>query len=613
MIKLENVKSPFMCYCAKVIPLAFDESMSYYECLCNFYNYLKNEIMPTINNNAEATEELQNLFVELKDYVDHYFDNLDVTEEVNAKLDEMVEDGTMEELIAQYLQLSSTLTFNNVAELKEAENLENGMFARTSGYYNYNDGGGAFYKIRNVTVDDNVDDSTIISLTDNSIIAELIVQNQVVNSASYGIKNDGITDVTAILQRAINYCIDNGYTLFLNKGSYLVSDSLTINDTFKMIGEYPPTVWEGNDNTPKIICNLTDKPTIVITKSGEPYDWANYSTDLLPNIYIENLTIQGDTTNKSLCAMFTDTYLSTFKNIFIQDYKNGITASGSYETVFENVITYNVGYGFIARNVNTTTKLINCWFENINGLSSDAEITDTTFLNLYNFMINTRYTCVTAYDSRLQLIKTAIEHNVIGIFNRDGYVYGDSVNSESITYVDFTCSSTGVKSFIDLRNTYIWSPNTLNAYVCRVINTNSKINLEMINKLPDSTTGHANGYSIAENAICRVYSMIDGERVIEATKTNIPASATIIEKSHYTKNGFKIDIMIKDFSTWDGAAISKLTGLPNARSDYRFIGIGTSDNLNFKLSQYGNLTLANNNWINNISNYDMHIEYEFPL
>ena len=105
MEKIKNVKSPFMCYCAKVIPLAFDESMSYYECLCNFYNYLKNEVMPVINNNAEATQELQELYIKLKNYIDHYFDNLDIQEEINNKLDEMYEDGKLTSLITSYLEL----------------------------------------------------------------------------------------------------------------------------------------------------------------------------------------------------------------------------------------------------------------------------------------------------------------------------------------------------------------------------------------------------------------------------------------------------------------------------------------------------------------------------
>lgn len=92
----------FTNYIFKAIPLAFDESMSYYETLCGLLSYLKDTILPTVNNNANAVSELQNLYVELKTYVDDYFTNLDVQEEINNKLDQMVEDGTFNTLIEKY-------------------------------------------------------------------------------------------------------------------------------------------------------------------------------------------------------------------------------------------------------------------------------------------------------------------------------------------------------------------------------------------------------------------------------------------------------------------------------------------------------------------------------
>ena len=89
----------FTNYIFKAIPLAFDESMSYYETLCGLLDYLKNTIIPTINNNADVITEYETKFIELQTFVDTYFDNLDVQEEVNTKLDEMVEDGTMDTLL----------------------------------------------------------------------------------------------------------------------------------------------------------------------------------------------------------------------------------------------------------------------------------------------------------------------------------------------------------------------------------------------------------------------------------------------------------------------------------------------------------------------------------
>ena len=103
MINVEKIKPTglFTNYIYKAIPLAFDESMSYYETLCGLLSYLKDTVIPALNNNADAIVELQNLYNELHDYVEHYFDNLDVQEEINNKLDDMVEDGTLDEIINQ--------------------------------------------------------------------------------------------------------------------------------------------------------------------------------------------------------------------------------------------------------------------------------------------------------------------------------------------------------------------------------------------------------------------------------------------------------------------------------------------------------------------------------
>ena len=93
----------FTNYIYKAIPLAFDESMSYYETLLGLLNYLKNVVIPTVNNNADAVVELQNLYIQLHDYVEHYFENLDVQEEINNKLDEMVRDGTLQEILEEII------------------------------------------------------------------------------------------------------------------------------------------------------------------------------------------------------------------------------------------------------------------------------------------------------------------------------------------------------------------------------------------------------------------------------------------------------------------------------------------------------------------------------
>ena len=72
--------SPFkrMCITIGNLPTAYIESMSYYEGLTFLVNYLANNVIPAVNTNSEAVKELQEKYIELKNYVDNYFENLDV-------------------------------------------------------------------------------------------------------------------------------------------------------------------------------------------------------------------------------------------------------------------------------------------------------------------------------------------------------------------------------------------------------------------------------------------------------------------------------------------------------------------------------------------------------
>ena len=85
------------------LPTSYLESMTYAELLMWFCNYLQETVIPTVNNNAEAVEELQGLYEELKSYVNHYFDNLNVQDEINNKLDTMAANGTLTQLIGNYV------------------------------------------------------------------------------------------------------------------------------------------------------------------------------------------------------------------------------------------------------------------------------------------------------------------------------------------------------------------------------------------------------------------------------------------------------------------------------------------------------------------------------
>ena len=206
MKSIETLR-PFTRFCCTIgnLPTSYMESLTYEEQLIWLCNYLENVVIPAVNNNAEAVKELQDLYVVLKDYVDNYFNNLDVQQEINNKLDQMAESGQLTDIIAQYLQLAGMLTFNTVADMKSAENLVNGSTCKTLGYFTINDGGTASYKIRNITNQDIIDEGSLIALHDKNLVAELIINKAEINAAQFGIKGDGTYDDSIGIQKAINY------------------------------------------------------------------------------------------------------------------------------------------------------------------------------------------------------------------------------------------------------------------------------------------------------------------------------------------------------------------------------------------------------------------------
>lgn len=113
--------SPFRYWCQKVLPLVYDNSLSYYELLCKVVEYL-NETMENVNTIGENTNALYNGYLELVNYVNNYFTNLDVQEEINNKLDAMAESGELEELVTKNILPQIEEIQEHIEEIQEHTN-----------------------------------------------------------------------------------------------------------------------------------------------------------------------------------------------------------------------------------------------------------------------------------------------------------------------------------------------------------------------------------------------------------------------------------------------------------------------------------------------------------
>ena len=87
-----------------VLPQVYGDELSYYELLNKSVEKL-NEIGVTVN--------------ELIDYVNHYFDSLDVQKMIDDKLDEMAQDGTLSDLINNILFSNLNKKIETVVNVKE--------------------------------------------------------------------------------------------------------------------------------------------------------------------------------------------------------------------------------------------------------------------------------------------------------------------------------------------------------------------------------------------------------------------------------------------------------------------------------------------------------------
>lgn len=94
----------FRFWCQKVLPLVYDDSLSYYELLCKVVIYLNN-VIKTVNNISESMQNIVVIFEELKKFVEDYFKNLDVQDEIDKKLDEMAANGQLSSILAEALNL----------------------------------------------------------------------------------------------------------------------------------------------------------------------------------------------------------------------------------------------------------------------------------------------------------------------------------------------------------------------------------------------------------------------------------------------------------------------------------------------------------------------------
>lgn len=216
----------FIRFVLENFPLITDDfdAMTYYGALCKIVDYVKKLIdnETSLENNMTALYDAYN---QLQDYVNHYFDNLDIQEEINNKLDEMAESGQLADIISMYLNYNVLNSADTVDDMKANTNLVVGSRVQTLGFYYINDGGDALYIITDDT-ELTIDNAFVIQLN-NGLKAKLIHGNNI-EVEKLGFKADSTFDCGEIFEYIMehNNTIENTINLLFGNKTYYFDETL---------------------------------------------------------------------------------------------------------------------------------------------------------------------------------------------------------------------------------------------------------------------------------------------------------------------------------------------------------------------------------------------------
>ena len=413
------------------------DALTNYELISKVVEFL-NKVIASQNEVIGVANDLQVAFQQLHDYVENYFDNLDVQEEINNKLDAMVEAGTLQEIITAYIQANTAWCFDTVAEMVAGENLINGSFAQTLGYNAKNDGGAGLYKIRTITNDDVVDGGAIIEMADDTLVAELIYQNSI-KPEQYGCYGDGTHDDTAQFKKLITYVTSKGLSL-IGEGIYQLSEAITIGNIdiimpmAKLLTNYGITINGATNRTlnlPKVISSVTNANYAGITM------FECYTNQVTVN-YIEGFTKGFLMTSTEHGCVYNTVNFGEIKNclnsIVLEGQDNGwvnqnlflggrIWTDSSYTSTYGSDIVKLALIGTSVHGINNNT-FINTCIEGDEGTSNGLKL-------------KLRYASTNKFES----VRFEGSNSKVDALNSNENILSNGYNVTGLTFVNDVVSS----------------------------------------------------------------------------------------------------------------------------------------------------------------------------
>lgn len=292
------------------------DAVTNYQLLCKVVEYL-NKVIDNNNKQNDNITQLEQNFITLYNFVNNYFNNLDVQEEINKKIDELITTGEFNSFLSGIYTpemfgakgdgvtddteaIQKALTFNNVNLSKNYIISENLVLHSNLKVF----GGGTITK--KAEFNDSYLKYSIFSCTDSNNID---INNIVLISNSLGISVHGCSNV-------------NITNLIINSEKYsiLISDS------------------EKNESNAITISNIKlENDVTIISSDGIHIDGG------CSNIYVTN--VSGTTGDDFIALNAIEGIRKTIKNVIIDNIKcsgyAGVRLYGQLNCVIENVSINN--------------------------------------------------------------------------------------------------------------------------------------------------------------------------------------------------------------------------------------------------------------------------------
>ena len=383
-----SVYGPFKLWTIENFPFieADFDAITNYQLYCKIVEQMR-KLCDNQNKLQQSQNDVIDAFNNLENYVNNYFANLDVQEEINNKLDDMAESGQLAEIIAQYLQIASVLGYDTISDMSDAENIIEGSICYTLGQSTYNDGKGGFYKVRTKTESDVIDGLNIVALdVSDSLIAERM-PNYYINEINEDISdiNNDITDINNdITELQINKNINP--KLVKNDKAYFSNLDIT--------GDIGGLSYENfyriNNSTLSIQGVAINKITgeLLYNNGTEIYKLTNTDVPTKTVLYSGDYGHGGD-----CCIYENKMYISDSANnkIHVVDLSNGSKVSYTLDTtklLNADHDTYTVSIGGICMD-NTDDY---CYILIQDNENNDHTIKTGSTIRVYKYDFNTTYT-----------------------------------------------------------------------------------------------------------------------------------------------------------------------------------------------------------------------------